>query len=207
MLKSYEELSPIAIDCLKEIGNIGSSYAASSMSTMLSKSVEMHVPEVRLMDFQSVIDEMGGPEKVIAGILVDLSGDIEGMIMFLLEESFTKIVLDTLMGRQHINLTELDEADISAIIEMGNIMAGSYIGAISSLSGLSVKMAVPSMTVDMMGAVMDLPIIEFSKVGDKVLFIDDGFIIDNIDIKSNIILVPTVESLDILMKKLGVSND
>ncbi len=205
MLKNYEDLSPVAIDCLKEIGNIGSGSAASALSQMLGKSIEMHVPDVRVLDYQSVIDEMGGPEKVITGILVTLcNGDINGMIMFLLEDTFAKVVLNTFLGKENVNVTDLDENDFSAIKEMGNIMAGSYLGALSTLTGLTIDMSVPSMTVDMMGAIMNAPMIEFSEVGDKVLFINDGFIIDEVDIKSHIILIPTVESLDILMKKLGV---
>lgn len=171
---------------------------------MLQKPIEMHVPDVRVLDYQSVIDEMGGPEKVITGILVTLCGDIEGMIMFLLEDTFAKVVLGTFLGKENVKVIELDEGDFSAIKEMGNIMAGSYLGALSTMTGLTIDMSVPSMTVDMMGAIMNAPMIEFSEVGDKVLFINDGFIIDNIDIKSNIILIPTVQSLDILMKKLGV---
>lgn len=204
MLKNYEELSPVALDCLREIGNIGSGSAASALSQMLNKPIEMNVPDVRVLDYQTVIDEMGGPEKVITGILVTLSVDIEGMIMFLLEDTFAKIVLSTFLGKEDIDVTTLDEGDISAIKEMGNIMAGSYLGALGTMTGMTIDMSTPSMTVDMMGAIMNAPMVEFSEVGDKVLFINDGFIIDNVDIKSNIILIPTVESLDILMKKLGV---
>lgn len=204
MLKTYEDLSSMEIDCLKEIGNIGSGSAASALSQMLGKGIEMHIPDVRVLDYQSVIDEMGGPEKLITGILVKLSGDISGMIMFLLESTFAKVVLSTFLGKEDVNIAELDENDLSAIKEMGNIMAGSYLGALSGLTEMTIDMSVPSMTVDMMGAIMNAPMIEFSEVGDKVLFINDGFIIDEVDIKSNIILIPTVESLDILMKKLGV---
>ncbi len=204
MLKNFEELSPVAIDCLREIGNIGSGSAASALSQMLGKSIDMKVPDVRVLGYQSVIDEMGGPEKIITGILVRLEGDIKGMIMFLLEDSFAKVVLGTFLGKENVRVTDLDETDYSAIKEMGNIMAGSYLQALSTLTGLTIDMSVPSMTVDMMGAVMSVPIIEFSEVGDKVLFIDDGFVIDGVDIKSNIILIPEMESLDTLMKKLGV---
>ncbi len=204
MLNNYEDLSPVAIDCLREIGNIGSGSAASSLAAMLQKPIEMNVPAVRVLDYQTVIDEMGGPEKVITGILVTLSVDIEGMIMFLLEDTFAKVVLSTFLGKDNVDVVTLDENDISAIKEMGNIMAGSYLGALATMTGMTIDMSTPSMTVDMMGAIMNAPMIEFSEVGDKVLFINDGFIIDKVDIKSNIILIPTVESLDILMKKLGV---
>lgn len=204
MLKDYNDLSPVAIDCLREIGNIGSGSAASALSTMLGKSIDMRVPDVRVLDYQQVIDEMGGPEKIITGILVRLSGDIKGMIMFLLEDSFARVVLSTFMDKQEVAVVSLNETELSAISEMGNIMAGSYLQALSTLTGLTIDMSVPSMKVDMLGAIMSVPIIEFSQVGDKVLFINDGFLIDGVDIKSNIILIPEMESLNTLMEKLGV---
>ena len=205
MLKNFEELSPVAIDCLKEIGNIGSGNAASSLSAMLSKSVRMRVPHIRVLDYQTAIDEVGGPEQVLTGIPVTFKGDIKGMIMFLLDNAFAKIVVNTFMGKDNIDVLKMDEADTSAVKEMGNIMAGSYLNALAALAGFTVAMDVPSMTVDMMGAIMNAPMTEFSEIGDKVLFINDGFIIDGVDINSNIILIPEMESLDILMKKLGVN--
>lgn len=208
MLKNYEDLSPNAIDILKEIGNIGSGNAASALSEMLGKSITMRVPDVRVLDYQAVIDEMGGPEKVTTGILVLTHGDLEGMIMFLLDDSFAKVVLSTFLGKDNVNVLEIkqDMTDFSAVVEMGNIMAGSYLKALGLLTNMVIDMDVPSMTVDMMGAIMNYPMIEFSEVGDKVLLINDGFEIDNVSIKSNIIMIPTVDSLNLLMEKLGVTN-
>lgn len=204
MIKNYDDLSPVAIDCLREIGNIGSSYAAGSLSSMLEKPVLMRVPDVSVLEYNKVIDHMGGPEKIITGILVRLSGDISGMIMFLLEESFQNVVLSTFLHTENVNMMTLDETQASVILEMGNIMSGSYINALSMLTSMHIERSVPSMTVDMLGAIMSVPITEFASVGDKVLFIDDGFIIDGVDIKSNIILIPEMASLNTLMRKLGV---
>ena len=205
MIKNYEELSPIAIDCLQEIGNIGSGNAASSLSAMLSKTVTMTVPRVQVMDDQAVIDVMGGPEKIITAILVTFKGDIKGMMMFLLENAFAQIVVNTFMGKENIDVIQMDEADSSAVKEMGNIMAGAYLSALAAMAEFTVEMDPPSMTVDMMGALMSAPITTLNDVGDKVLFIDDGFKIDNVSIEANILLIPEMESLDILMKKLGVN--
>lgn len=204
MLRNYDELSPVAIDCLREIGNIGSGSAASSLSQMLGKPIEMRVPDVCVLEYQQIIDAMGGPEKVITGILVRLQGDIKGMMMFLLEDSFAQVVLSTFMSQDKVELTKLDDMQLSVITEMGNIMAGSYLRALATLTGLTIDMEIPSMTVDMLGAIMSVPITEFAQVGDKVLFINDGFSVDGVDIKSNIILIPEMESLETLMKKLGV---
>lgn len=205
MYKNYDELSPVAIDCLQEIGNIGSGNAASSLSAMLSKPVSMHVPKIHIMDYQAVIDAIGGPEKVITAILVTFKGDIKGMMMFLMENSFAQIVVNTFMGKENINVIQMDEADSSAVKEMGNIMAGAYLSALAAMAEFTVEMDPPSMTVDMAGALMNAPMTTLNDVGDKVIIIDDGFMINNVDVDSNIILVPEMESLDILMKKLGVN--
>lgn len=204
MLKNYDDLSPVAIDCLREIGNIGSGSAASALSEMLGKTIEMKVPNVCVLEYQQIIDTMGGPEKVITGILVRLEGDVTGMMMFLLEDSFAQVVLSTFMNAENVQVTKLGDMELSVITEMGNIMAGSYLRALSTLTGLTIDMSIPSMTVDMLGAIMSVPITEFAQIGDKVLYIDDGFMIDGVAIKSNIILIPEMNSLETLMKKLGV---
>ena len=197
MLKNYDDLSPVAIDCLREIGNIGSGSAASSLSEMLGKTIEMKVPNVCVLEYQQIID------AIIEDRIV-LEGDIKGMMMFLLEDSFAQVVLSTFMNAENVQVTKLGDMELSVITEMGNIMAGSYLRALSTLTGLTIDMSIPSMTVDMLGAIMSVPITEFAQVGDKVLFIDDGFKIDGVAIKSNIILIPEMESLETLMKKLGV---
>ena len=205
MIKNYDDLSPLAIDCLQEMGNIGSGNAASSLSAMLGKSVTMHVPKISVLDYQSVIDVMGGPEKIITAILVTFKGDIKGMMIFLLENAFAEIVVNTFMGKQNIDVVRMDEADSSAVKEMGNIMAGAYLSALAAMAEFTIQMDPPSMSIDMMGAVMNAPMVTLDEVGDKVLFIDEGFKIENTEINANIILVPEMESLDILMKKLGVN--
>lgn len=205
MYKNFEELSPIAIDCLQEIGNIGSGNAASSLSAMLSKPVTMQVPKINVLDYQGIIDKVGGPEKIMTAILVTFKGDIRGMMMFLLENAFAQIVVNTFMGKDHIDVIKMDETDSSAVKEMGNIMAGAYLSALGAMAEFTIQMDPPSMTVDMMGALMSAPMTTLDEVGEKVLFIDEGFKIDFVKIESNIILIPEMESLDTLMKKLGVN--
>lgn len=205
MIKNYEELSPIAIDALQEIGNIGSGNGASALSAMLGKPVSMNVPTIHVLDYQAVIEAIGGPEKILTAILVTFKGDIKGMMMFLLENKFAEIVVNTFMGKEQIDALQLDETDSSAVMEMGNIMGGAYLNAFAAMAELTVKMDPPCMTVDMSGAVVNAPMTMLDEVGDKVLFIDDSFKVDQTAVEANIILVPEMESLDILMKKLGVN--
>ncbi len=205
MIRNYEELSPIAIDALREIGNIGSGNAANSLSAMLGKPVAMTVPTIHVMDYEAVINEIGGPEKIMTAILVEFKGDIKGMMMFLLDNKFAQIVVNTFMGKENIDALTMDETDSSAVKEMGNIMGGAYLSALAAMAEFTVQMDPPSLTVDMSGALMNAPMVMLDSVGDKVLFIEDNFKVDNVLVDANILLIPEMESLDILMKKLGVN--
>lgn len=205
MLEKYEDLNEIQLDVLKEIGNIGSGNAATALSAMIGKETEIKMPTVKILDFQEAIDNNGSAEDIIAAILIRLKGDIQGMILFLIEKDFAELILNVFFGKTDIDLLQLDEGDISALSEIGNIMGSSYMSAIATLAGIEIGVETPSFTSDMLGAVMSVPVIEFGEIGDKLLCIDKDLLIDGVQVKSNMMLIPTVESLSFLFGKLGVA--
>ena len=201
MINSYDDLSPVQLDVLKEIGNIGSGNAATALSQLLGRSIDMQVPQVRLMDVADAIESLGSPDKLVVGILIRLKGDADGMIMFLLEEAFAKTIVTGIMGERSFSLY-----DISVLSEIGNIMGGSYVNAIANLSGMVIDMSVPALTTDMLGAIMTVPATELSEAYERVLMISEQFLIDSVEIQSDMLLIPTVESLRTLLGKLGVED-
>lgn len=203
-LNTYGDMNDTHIDVLTEVGNIGSGNAATALSAMIKKNVLIQMPTVKLMKFQEAIDNCGGAESLRVGILVRIKGDIEGIIMFLLEEEFAKIVINTFFGNKEVDLLRLDENDTSLLSEIGNIMASSYVSAIAKLANISINVEAPSLTVDMLGALMSVPVIEYGSIGDELVVIDKVLKIDDIRIKSNMMLIPTVDSLSYLFGKLGV---
>ena len=208
-LKNMDQLNAMHFDVLREIGNIGQGNAASSLSQMLSQTIDISVPTVKLLDFNESVEYLGGPENVVLGMLVGLRGDINGMMLYVLQKSFANSMLKAVFGKEINDLTELDEMDLSFIREIGNILAGSYVNAISSLTGLTIDISVPTISIDMAGAILAVPAVEFAQIGNSVLFIDDSFIFggssaDNSEIKSNMILVPELSSLETLFSRLGI---
>ena len=201
----YEDLSDMQIDVLREVGNIGSGNATTALSSMVGKMIDIEVPKVEVLDFNDAIEAVGGPEKVIAGILIRINGDIDGMIMFLFEQNLISLIEQTFFGEAPESIFSLNEAQMSALTEMGNIMAGSYVNAISQLAGMTIDVEVPVMTIDMLGAIMSVPAVEMGEMGDKLLFIDNNMIIDKTSIQSKMLLLPTIDSLDNLLGKLGVA--
>ncbi len=204
-LRNVEELSEAHIDVLREIGNIGSGNAASALAGLLQCETRINVPSVRMLDFEDAVTYLGGPENITIGMLVNILGDINGMMLYVLQKPFASKMTSQLFGSEIEDLMNLNEMEQSLISEVGNIMAASYINAIASLTGLTIDISVPVLTTDMVGAILSVPTIEFAKVGNKVLFIDDSFIIGSGEIKSNMILVPEMRSLEVLFSKLGVS--
>lgn len=200
----YEDLNDMQLDVLKEIGNIGSGNATTALSAMIGKMVDIEVPRVQFLSFQDAIDAAGGAEKNIAGVLVRINGDIDGMILFLFEFALIDYILGNLFGKKIENIDQLDDIDRSALKEIGNIMASSYVNAIAQLAGMNIFVDIPELAVDMLGAIVSVPAVEVGEISDKLLFIDNNMIIDKVNVTSKILLVPSVSSLDHIMTNLGV---
>lgn len=190
-------------DVLKEIGNIGAGNAATALASMLSQKVDMKVPRVELLDFKELGEAMGGEEQIMAGIYLRIEGDLQGSIMFLLEEKSAYTLVGKLMCTQ---VTELDEMAQSALKEIGNIITGSYLNSLSTLTNLTISESVPDLAVDMAGAILSVPAIEFGMVGDKMLLIQTAFT-DDEEINGFFILVPDLPSYSKLLRALGVMTD
>lgn len=202
-LRNYDELSDMHIDALREIGNIGSGNAASSLAMMLSDQIDILVPVVRILDYEQVMEELGGPEQMIVGLLLCLDGDVNGMIMFLLHQNFANTLLASLIGEADVGGT-VDEMSYSALQEVANIMAASYVNAIADLTGFTINVSVPSMCVDMLGAILSVPAIHYANISDKMIFIEDKFHGKDLNAPNHILLIPDVESLDKIMTSLGI---
>lgn len=201
--KSINNLSSMHLDILKEVGNIGSGNAATSLSGMISSSVLMGVPEVKTLYYNNVVNMLGGAENIVVGLLIRFSGDINGVMMYILSFQFASEIINEIYGKELKSIDEFNEMDISTISELCNIMGGSYLNAISQMTGLTIKPSVPSFCADMVGAIMSAPLVEFESIGDKVIFIDDNFRIKGADLQSNMIVIPDNNSLKLLFRSLG----
>lgn len=203
-IDKLNELNEVHIDVLKEIGNIASGNAATSLSTMLNLRVDMSVPKVRIVNIEDAGTMLGGPESVKVGILTKFDGDIEGLMMFLIEENFTKQIMENLLGETISFNEKLNDIELSAISEIGNILIASYINAIASMTGMKINISVPAIAIDMVGALLSVPALELSPASDDIIFVE-GVLLDlDQSVSSNILLVPTIDSLNIMLTRLGI---
>jgi chemotaxis protein CheC len=189
-------------DVLKEIGNIGAGNATTALAQLMQCKVDMSVPQVRLLEFKEVGEMMGGEELVMAGIYLGIEGDITGSIMFLLEKQASRHLVSKMMGME-LEGEEFSEMELSALMEVGNIITGAYLNSLSGLTNLVIYPSVPSVCVDMAGAILSVPAIQFGELGDKMLLIQTQFS-DDMVLDGYFILIPDLESYGKILSALGL---
>lgn len=204
MQKLEEGMDDFQYDVLTEIGNIGAGNATTALSQLINAKIDMRVPQVQMLTFSELAEIVGGAENLVAGILLSLAGDIDGMMLFVLESSSARLLVQQLMGMEPASTDSFTEMETSALQEIGNIITGAYLSAISSMTGLTIDVSVPSLAFDMAGAILSVPAIEFGKMGDKALLIESRFIDLDVDISGYFILIPTIESYKHMLSVLGL---
>lgn len=200
---SLETMTAEYTDVLKELGNIGAGNAMTALAQLLNCKVDMKVPQVRLLEFQEVGALIGGEELIMAGIYLGVEGDITGSIMFLLEKNSAKHLIAKLMGMEIVN-DEFGEMETSALMEVGNIITGAYLNSLATITNLKIYPTVPSICVDMAGAILSVPAIEFGTLGDRILLIQSQFM-DEIELNGYFIMVPDIESYSKILTSLGMA--
>ena len=203
---SLEKVTENYYDVLKEIGNIGAGNAMTALSQMLQSKVDMQVPQVRLLNFAEVGALMGGEEQIMVSVYLGVEGDITGSMMFLVEQKSAKHLIGKLMMGMVPDGDGFSEIELSAMQEVGNIITGAYLNSLSMLTNLKIYPTPPALSVDMAGAILSVPAIQFGRLGDKILLIQSQFF-DEVAIDGYFILIPDLESYSKILTSLGIPVD
>ncbi|NLL58946.1 MAG: chemotaxis protein CheC [Firmicutes bacterium] len=195
-------LSKEKFDVLKELANIGVGNALTSLSKMLNEEkVEMKVPEATLAPLQDIPDLLGGAEFPVAGIYIESHGDIGLTILFVLSLDSAYKLISTLMPDSQ---GELDEMGLSALLEVGNILTGSYLNALSMMTDSRMLPSPPKIAVDMSGAIISTVIAEARIVDDEVVILKTSMNSLQSNISGHILILPDRGSLKKIFTLLGV---
>jgi len=194
-------------DLLQEIANIGSGSAVTSLSQLVNKKIDMNIPKLQVLEFDQVSEAIGGAENPVCAILVNISSpNINGIMMFLIEHKHSMSLVSMLLKDIEWISNEFGMMEQSAITEIGNILTSSYLIALSSLLGEKIGSSIPYLSIDMAGAILSVPAIEFGKVADKAFFIETIFRGGDptIDISGYFMLVPDLDSFRFIFDKFGM---
>ena len=202
--KSFSEINDFHIDVLREIANIGSGNAASSLSRMLGHPVGISIPDIGIVGFDEAVGILGGAEAVMVGTLLTFTGGIDGMMMFLMPSEIACDLVNMLMFTEISCHEEIDEIGFSAISEVSNIMSASFVTAIADMTSIPIDISPPAAALDMLASIMSVPSIYFAKVSDTLLLIQNELEIEGKRASASVLLLPDMPSLEKLMTSLGI---
>lgn len=207
-----KSINTIHLDILKEIGNIGAGHAATSLSKLLNKKIEMKVPNVRIVSFDEMMELAGGPEKVVACVFLRIEGDAPGSMFFVLslEQAADYIIQMTGDKEFAFQQTPYSELALSALQEVGNILSGSYLSSLSDFTKLNLFPSVPALSIEMAGAVISFGLLELSQVSDYAIVIETQLREDdyeNNSVTGHFFLLPDPQSFQIIFSSLGIPID
>lgn len=206
-----QKITSLHLDVLKEIGNIGAAHAATALSNLLGKKIDMRVPKVEMVSFNDMMELAGGSENVVVGIYLRIEGDAEGSMFFILPIEQANRFIRRLIFDESFDFKKrpVSELGLSAMQEMGNILSGSYLSALSDFTNLKIYPTVPGLSVDMFGAIISIGLIELSHVSDNVIVINTSIFEDGVEdqemVRGHFFLLPDPDSFDAIFKALGVS--
>ena len=203
-LNSFNDINDIHMDVLREIANIGSGNAASSLSRMLGHMVNISIPHIGIKGFNEATELLGGADTIMVGTLLMLTGGINGMIMYLLPIEVVCDLVNMLMFTEIKSHDEIDEMGYSVINEVSNIMSASFVTAIAEMTDMMIDISPPEAALDMLGSIMSVPSIYFAKMSDTLLLIQNELEIEGKKSSANVLLMPDMESLGKLMTSLGI---
>jgi len=198
----YEDMDDMSKDMMREIGSIGTGNAATSLSSLLGIEVEMTVPNVEVEGYNEAVECLGNPEEIISGVLVQMSGDISGIMLFVMRTEFINEILKHVLQKSISDFTEMGEMEISAATEVGNIIISSYVLSLSKLADMDISLSVPGFAINMLGGIMTVPMAELGYESDKLLMIRGKCIIGGKHVESNLLMLPDIKSLNYLMDRL-----
>ncbi|KHE71278.1 chemotaxis protein CheC [Halobacillus sp. BBL2006] len=199
------------LDVLKEIGNIGAGNAATSLSRLLDRKINMHVPSVNLIGFDEVMELAGGHEKEVVGVFLKIHGEAPGTMFFILSPAQSVQFIRQLTGNTNIHLdgTLDDELSRSALQELGNILSGAYLSALADFTLMDLHPSVPSLAKDMVGSILGIGLIELSRVSDQAIVIETSLTElseeEDHSIQGHFFLFPDPEAYNKFFQALGVT--
>ncbi|WP_027408707.1 chemotaxis protein CheC [Anoxybacteroides tepidamans] len=207
-MSNISHLNADHIDILREIGNIGAGNAATALSQLLNKKIEMNVPSVQIVSFDEMMDLVGGAEQVVAAVFLRIEGEAPGNMFFVLSLSQAERFVKQMTGEHGFSFSsQQSELGLSALQELGNILAGSYLSALADFTHLKLYPSVPALTVDMIGAILQYGLLELSRVGDYAIVIDTAVHEEQEpqdSVNGHFFLLPDPDSFAPIFRSLGV---
>lgn len=195
-MDGIRQLSPLELDALREVANIGAGHAATALSQMTDHKIMINVPAVTIRPVEEVTDLLGDPEAVVAAAMMQIMGDLTGRSMVLFPEVSAQVLCDYLFRRPVGTTTAFAAMEHSGLKEVGNILVSAYMTALSEFLGMMLVPSVPALVIDQVGAVLTTAQTSF---GDREMAfcVETAFHVPGEDggLRGHFLLLPDLPSL------------
>ena len=193
-------LTDMQLDALRELANISSGTAATSLSQMLGREVDLNVPKAFALPLADAVDAAGDPAQEVTGIMLGVEGDVPGAVLLLVPPAGAA-TLCNLLG-----VEAGSEVGDSALGEIGNILGAAYLNALSSMTGLSMLPGTPQVITDLLGAIVASVLAGASGHGDIALVLDSELDITGEPCAISFLLLPDAGGVNDLLAPLGLAE-
>ena len=196
-MEDVRDLKESQLDAMREVANIGAGHAATALSGMTNRTIMITVPRVYVRPLEEACDLVGDPNAVIASVLMHMMGDLTGRAMVLFPERAAMTLCDFLFRREVGTTKVFGEMEQSSLKEAGNILASAYMNALSDFMGLMLVPSVPSLVIDLSGAVLTSAHLNFGHDRDYAFCVETSFRVEGSSdsLGGHFLLLPDLSSL------------
>jgi len=196
-MEDVRDLKESQLDAMREVANIGAGHAATALSQMTNRTIMITVPRVNISPLEDACDTVGTPDEVIAAILMHMMGDLTGRALLLFPQRSAQTLCDFLLRREIGTTQEFGEMEQSALKEAGNILASAYLNALSDFMGMMLVPSVPSLVIDLSGAVLTSAHLNFGHDRDYAFCVETSFRLEGATepLGGHFLLLPDMASL------------
>jgi len=203
---TFPRLTEQQLDALREISNVGMGHAATALSQLTGKTIHLEVPRVMVTDTVGIPVLLGNAERVVVGIYLRMLGNAQGNILMVFPRENAIRILDKLLPNKISGGDSLSELELSALKEVGNILASAYLNALGEMIHMTLIPSVPLLCIDSVGAVIENVLVEFGNVGEMALMVDTEFFSKDLRVSGQLFLLPAPSSLEVILTALGIST-
>lgn len=190
--------SETELDALRELANIGSGTAATALSALVGQEIDVNVPLALALTLADAVEAAGPPEQEVVGVALPITGDMDAIVLLVFPEE-DAATLCNLLG-----VDPNSEVGQSALGEIGNILGSSYVGALSTMTGIVLEPHPPQTIVDMLGAIVSTVLAAGASDDDVALMLDSALTIAGSECSLAFMLVPSRAGVAEMLARLGL---
>ncbi|MFA4662584.1 chemotaxis protein CheC [Pyrococcus kukulkanii] len=204
MAENFEDyiknLDEFAKSALVETFNIGASHAATALSQMTGKEVNISVPNLRIMAIKNVPEVVG--EDVKVAVYIELGKDFSSHAFFIADYDDALKMFDIMIGNPPGTTKEMDEMVKSSFMEMGNILISAFANALSEFLGITIEQSPPNLAIDFLPAILDFALADIGKYCDYTIILETKITISGVEFEEHFLLFPKPEDMKKILEKL-----